>query len=65
MLGVHTFSISNKVMRLARMPQTMRLIRSIKLLSEEAEKTHRKNILLATYNLVKVRRMHPVVYFRG
>eukprot|EP00903_Cladosiphon_okamuranus_P007630 g7399.t1 len=54
MLGVNTFSISNKVTRLARMPQTMRLIRSIKLLSEEAEKTNRKNILLATYNLVKV-----------
>eukprot|EP00752_Nemacystus_decipiens_P002973 g2761.t1 len=53
-MGVHAFSISNKGMRLARMPQTMRLIRSIKLLSEEAEKTHRKNILLATYNLVKV-----------
>ncbi|CAM9544189.1 unnamed protein product [Pylaiella littoralis] len=53
-LGVHTFSISNKVARLARIPQTMRLIRSIKMLSEEAEKTYRKNILLATYNLVKV-----------
>ncbi|CAM9795540.1 unnamed protein product, partial [Ectocarpus sp. 12 AP-2014] len=54
MLGVHTFSISNKVTRLARMPQTLRLIRSIKMLSEEAEKTNRKNILLAMYNLVKV-----------
>ncbi|CAM9948823.1 unnamed protein product [Scytosiphon promiscuus] len=54
LLGVHTFSISNKVTRLARMPQTMRLIRAIKVLSEEAEKTHRKNILLAAYNLVKV-----------
>ncbi|CAM9812112.1 unnamed protein product, partial [Ectocarpus fasciculatus] len=54
MLGVHTFSISNKVTRLARMPQTLRLIRSIKLLSEEAEKTNRKNVLLAMYNLVKV-----------
>ncbi|CAM9341876.1 unnamed protein product [Hapterophycus canaliculatus] len=54
LLGVHTFSISNKVTRLARMPQTMRLIRAIKVLSEEAEKTQRKNILLAAYNLVKV-----------
>lgn len=48
------FSIANKVTRLARMPQTMRLIRSIKILSEEAEGTNHKNILLATYNLVKV-----------
>ncbi len=58
-IGVHTFSIANKVTRLARMPQTMRLIRSIKLLSEEAEKTNRKNILLATYNLVKARGHSP------
>lgn len=48
-------SISNKVTRLARMPQTMRLIRSIKSLSEEAEQTNHKNVLLAAYNLVKVR----------
>lgn len=47
-------SISNKVTRLARMPQTLRVIRSIKALSEEVEGTNHKNILMAAYNLVKV-----------
>lgn len=48
------YTISNKVTRLARLPQTMRLIRSIKALSEEAEGSRHKNILLAAYNVVKV-----------
>lgn len=47
-------SISNKVTRLARMPQTLRVIRSIKALSEEVERTNHKNILMAAYNLLKV-----------
>ena len=40
------------------MPQTLRLIRSIKLLSEEAEEANHKNILLAVYNLAKVPNAH-------
>lgn len=48
------YTISNKVTRLARLPQTIRLIRSIKMLSEEAEEARHKNILLAAYNVVKV-----------
>ena len=51
-------SISNKVTRLARMPQTLRVIRSIKALSEEVEGNAHKNILMATYNLVKVGMSH-------
>lgn len=53
-LGVKMYTISNKVTRLARLPQTLRLIRSIKSLSDEVEQAHHKNVLLAAYHVAKV-----------